>query len=203
MRLLLGGFDASYLGGNKFEFEFDFCSLVFCNRDVLIPEASTTTVDTIATETAAPQAQTTTATGPAAPTVTNSVPNANSNCTEGTAFGWVSGSPYAPSSATRWAIKIGPISPGTYTANLALGASSYKSSSTGSCLTPGGCGTAAGTVSFTLSSSGMSATYSIVGGWAIMSHVFYSCSAVSFVSCIWLLAVRSEAHPNPLLLSCG
>jgi len=64
-----------------------------------------------------------------------------------------------------------------------MGASSFKSSKSGSCTVPGtggGCGTYAGNVTFTLSNIGIAATYRIAGGAATKAHILYSCAKVSF-----------------------
>lgn len=145
----------------------------------LDPPAVTTT-QVIPTTTELPLESTTVPNQPTTTPAPTTTATALGACSEGTAFGWIPSS-YSPSSATRWALIIGPVSPGTYSANLALGASSYKNSGTGSCLAPGsggGCGKQVGTVQVVLTGSGVSATFTISGGGATGSHLYYSCTKV-------------------------
>lgn len=75
---------------------------------------------------------------------------------------------------------MGPLQPGTYDVNFAVGAGFIKNGGLGGCTSPGtggGCGSYMGFGNFTLTTTTIQATYTVWPGAGMTgSHLFYSCT---------------------------
>lgn len=113
------------------------------------------------------------------------ITRATATCSGETAFGWIPGQDFSPSTGNKWAIIPGPLFPEhTFTGYLEAGAAAFKKNETGGCTTPGTggqCGTQVGQVTLLLLNNYIGVTFEIDKSWGVITsaHLLFSCNKPS------------------------